>query len=196
MRVKNIAAGIAGLVAATGIVYELYQIMQDRKEANKLEMSISTPANGPKVTTYSKPTNLEMLASNQKASDCDENLWNHVYHPQRLQILERCKTVTGTIDHIKPEPDGDLHIRLRLDPQYGGMLNEKNMTVQHGCLVIEPVCVKEITQQDAIDACMGFNSTVRIPKKGDHVRVTGAYILDKPHGWTELHPVTSIEVIQ
>lgn len=32
---------------------------------------------------------------------CDQSLWNHVNNPTRLQIVESCKTVTGTIDTIR-----------------------------------------------------------------------------------------------
>jgi hypothetical protein len=30
-------------------------------------------------------------------SGCDPNLWNHVYHPQRLIVKHQCISVTGTI---------------------------------------------------------------------------------------------------
>src|SRR6266566_3301125 len=39
-----------------------------------------------------------------------------VYIPSRLQLLDRCRTVSGTVDCLKVEPDGDVHLRLRLDP--------------------------------------------------------------------------------
>lgn len=45
---------------------------------------------------------------------CDQTLWNHVYNPARLQVVESCKTVSGIIDTIKVENDGDFHIRLIL----------------------------------------------------------------------------------
>jgi len=28
---------------------------------------------------------------------------------------------------------------------------------------------------------------------GEHVRVTGTYVLDSHNGWTEIHPVTRID---
>jgi hypothetical protein len=54
------------------------------------------------------------------------------------------------------EPDGDFHIRLALDPGQEDLLNEKNMTVQHGDLVIEPICEHPVTQADAIGSCENF----------------------------------------
>ena len=45
-----------------------------------------------------------------------------VYIPERLQVLDRCSTVSGTVDCLKLEPDGDVHLRVRLDPQYARFL--------------------------------------------------------------------------
>lgn len=127
---------------------------------------------------------------------CDKSLWDHIYHPNRLQVVEDCKTVTGTIDHIIVEKDGDSHIRLKLDPQYANLINDANISGQHGDLVVEPICQNPVTQQDAIDACAGFDYHVDIPPEGTHVSVIGSYVLDNDHGgWAEIHPVTSIVVI-
>lgn len=35
---------------------------------------------------------------------CDDSLSQHVYNPQRLQVVEKCIAVTGTIHHVKKEP--------------------------------------------------------------------------------------------
>jgi hypothetical protein len=32
------------------------------------------------------------------AGKCDQSLWNHVYHPERLQIIDSCKSVLGKIE--------------------------------------------------------------------------------------------------
>ena len=45
-------------------------------------------------------------------AQCDQSLWNYVYHPQRLQVLQPCITVTGTIDEIRKEADGDYHVQF------------------------------------------------------------------------------------
>ena len=76
------------------------------------------------------------------------------------------------------------------------LLNDRNRTVQAGCLVVEPVCENTVTQQDAISACKDFHATVNVGAKG-RVKVLGAYVLDTEpnHGWTEIHPVTSITAI-
>jgi hypothetical protein len=131
------------------------------------------------------------------ATGCDDSLWQHVYHPQRLQVVEKCIAVTGTVHHVKKEADGDDHIQLQLDTQFASLLNDRNKTAQADCLILEPICENPVTQADAITACRDFHSSVEVPSKGTHVRVLGSYVLDteKPgHGWMEIHPVTSIEV--
>lgn len=145
------------------------------------------PSTSPAVTP---PTPAPAAA----ASACDASLWNHIYHSYRLTVLQQCTTVTGTIDHIIHEKDGDTHIRLKLDPAYTSMLNAKNNSAQYGDLVLEPVCEETPTQSDAISACSGYRSSVVVPGDGTHVSVTGSYVLDTDHGWNEIHPVTSITV--
>jgi hypothetical protein len=134
-------------------------------------------------------------------SPCGANLkveWQHVYHPDRLFVLDQCKVVAGVIDSVRSEPDGDFHVRLALDPGQENLLNEKNMNVQHGDLVIEPICEHPATQTDAIASCENFAGGVPRPRKGMHVRVAGSYVHDvEPgHGWNEIHPAVLIEEIQ
>jgi hypothetical protein len=113
--------------------------------------------------------------------------FEHVYHPQRLKVLDKCRTITGVIEHVKREPDGDAHIRLRADD--ASLLNQKNIDDQQGDLVLEPVCVGTVTQEDAKDACADYHSDVTVPATGTRVTVTGPWVLDKQHGWNEIHPV-------
>ena len=124
---------------------------------------------------------------------CDASLWRHVYHAKRLKVIRQCTSVTGVIEHNKKEPDGDFHIRLKLDAQYTGMLLPNNYKYQQGDLVLEPVCeTGDVTQQDAEAACQGFHGNVRVPPVGTHVIVTGSYVDDLEHKWAEIHPVSSV----
>lgn len=119
-------------------------------------------------------------------------LWHHVYHPYRLHIISQCKTITGTVDSIKHEPDGDLHIDLK--PDNPSLVNAVNDRIQHGDLVLEAICWGTVTQADAVSACQGVTDRVTVPQAGERVRVTGSYVLDADHGWMEIHPVSKITV--
>lgn len=119
-------------------------------------------------------------------------LWQHVYNPQRLEVQKQCVTVTGVIVTKLSEPDGDLHIRVKLDSQFESMLNDGNKSNQHGDLVVEPICDHNVTQADAVAACASFHSTIPHYPAGTRVVVTGSYVLDHEHGWMEIHPVTRI----
>ncbi len=146
----------------------------------------STPKKSGPLATASKPL---------VAMGCDPTLKAHVYKPARLQVIQECIEVTGTIHHTKKEADGDDHIQLKLDPQFSNLLNAKNTSVQAGCLVLEPICMGPVTQPDAIKPCRDFHSPVKgVPPDGSKVKVLGSYVLDTEpgHGWTEIHPVTSI----
>lgn len=132
------------------------------------------------------------------ASGCDAGLWKHVYRPERLKIQDPCIRVTGVIFHIKHEPDGDDHIQLKLDPGFESLLNDRNRSVQHGCLVVEPVCVHSVSQADAVSACQGWKSPFEVPKRGSHLEVVGPWVHDSEanHGWMEIHPPTVLREIK
>jgi hypothetical protein len=134
------------------------------------------------------------LALSGAAPSCDNSLWNHVYHPARLQVINPCITVTGRIAKRRAEPDGDVHIQFRLDAPYKNLLNDRNKIAQNGNLVLEPIWVGPVTQADAKSSCNNFTNKVHIPAIGTHVSVTGSYVQDNEpsHGWREIHPVTSI----
>ncbi len=137
---------------------------------------------------------------------CDASVWDHVYHgtfataKDRLKVIDGCVTVTGTVEAALSEADGDRHIRLRLDAKFKKLLNARNMTGEKGFLVVEPVCELTVKQHDTLQegVCQNFHPNLyRTSMHGKHVAITGAYIEDESpnHGWREIHPVTSITVI-
>ena len=140
---------------------------------------------------------------------CDPNLWKHVYHSSRLIVRQQCIEVTGTIvdatanervkrpDGVRHEADGDTHGWLRVDPEFQNLLNAGNMSEEGGNLVFEIACRFPVTQKDAQAACQGYTDNVQLPKVGSRVRIVGSYVQDTFHAkWNEIHPVTSITVIQ
>lgn len=104
-----------------------------------------------------------------------------VYHPARLQVIDPCRTVTGTIQQVKVEADGDYHVNLVPDPGQDDLLNARNLSIEKGALVIEVIPADQ--------------REVPPPLAGDHVQITGAFVLDRDHGWQELHPAWRIAVI-
>jgi hypothetical protein len=148
-----------------------------------------------------------LAAASAYAQHCDPSLLRHVYHPQRLIVKTNCVEVTGTIvdatngkraDGIRHEPDGDTHGWLKLDPQFKNMLNAGNIRKEGGNMVFEVVCLYvPPSQKDAKPACRGYKSQVVLPPVGTRVRLVGQYVQDTEHGkWMEIHPVTSITVLQ
>jgi hypothetical protein len=103
-----------------------------------------------------------------------------VYHPDRLQVIDACRHVTGTVIVTHFEEDGDLHFDVRLDPPYKGMLMTNNYSEQHGALVVE------LMPRD--------HGHLPSAQAGDHVSITGAYVDDTQHDWAEIHPVWSLAI--
>ena len=160
-------------------------------------------------------TGMIISSAAQPTPSCNPKLWNHVFTRTRLEIITKCTSVTGTVISSFQVNDGDQHIQLLPDNQYLTLLNQKNIELQLCPLVIDPICAHDPSklnnatlldagidladgevENQSIYACRGFVSKVYIPKVGEHVRVTGSYVLDKYHGWMEIHPATKIEVLK
>jgi hypothetical protein len=161
----------------------------------------------PHISLGRPPASTAQAPPRLAAGHCDPVLMRHVYHPARLKVLAPCKTVTGVVDFIRiPEPDGDTHVNIKLDPGQQRLIHRPGVTPgssqdynntrwQLGDLVTEPICQHQVIQPDAKAACAGFRDPIQIPPVGSHVQVTGVYVLDTDHGWTELHPVSTIKRI-
>lgn len=147
----------------------------------------------PKLISSATPAAVSTPTATPK-SGCDPTLWKHVYNPKRLKVIEDCKEVTGTVEAIDAELDGDYHILLRPDSQFANLVNQLNLEKFAGDLVVEAICELKPQREGALKSCQGYKSSLQIPKIGGHVRVLGSYVLDLGHGWTEIHPVSSIVV--
>ena len=140
---------------------------------------------------------------------CDPDLWKHVHGkdvdgvpgPDRLQVIEPCKTVAGIIEGIEAQEDGDYHVLLRPDPAHFDILLDPrfkgNIEFQDGNLVTEPICAVPILDKNIREerVCDNFSQEFDVGT-GEHVEMTGSYVFDKnpegQHGWLEIHPITSI----
>ena len=126
-------------------------------------------------------------ASTCQPTDQDQ----YVYRPDRLQFVAPCIRITGTVVSSSSEADGDVHINVKLDPQFAGLLTNANVS-EDGYLIVEPVCQFPPLQAEAIHTCATDTDPLSgpLPKVGDHVFMEGRYVLDLQHGgWSELHPL-------
>ena len=116
------------------------------------------------------------------------------------------------MDCNKVEPDGDVHIRLRLDPQYAALLKPAN-DLQTCNGQAGPHLVVEIIPQHPEGVLFRTNNAdaggfidPTLPAPGDHVTVSGPYVIDTnilhriiyqgraAENWAEIHPAWGIRV--
>jgi hypothetical protein len=130
------------------------------------------------------------------SGDCDTGFWKYVYNPSRLDVIKKCKTVTGVIEESSVDDDGDQHMLLKLDKGQDDILTERNMKKKQGDLVIEAVCANKPVLKKVGNTCNGYINKIQLPKIGDHVSVTGSLVIDSHNGWAEIHPITKLEVLK
>jgi hypothetical protein len=99
-----------------------------------------------------------------------------------LEILSECEKAVGKVKHVQEMPDGDYKFLLKLDKEYKSLLNKDNKKKTGGNLVVEIVP----KDQDS--------KYIELPNKGDKVEVWGAWVIDKPKGWNEIHPAWKVIV--
>ena len=136
-----------------------------------------------------------------------------VYLPFRLHVKKRCVTVSGRVDCVRKEPDGDAHIELHLGRRYRPLLTPASAYQRcpqhpgpHLLLEIIPQHGELPFPSNSADRA-GF-VTPKAPEPGERVRVTGPYVLDtnalhdliypgkQVANWAEIHPVWNITVIR
>ena len=123
------------------------------------------------------------------------NISSHVYNPARLQTVRECITVSGIVNNVIVEDDGDYHVWFHVDPQYASLPNRANNDYRQGDLLAEIICATTITQQDAVLACENYtNQILPIPNSNQNITVTGPYVLNNVYGWMEVHPVYFLSI--
>jgi hypothetical protein len=147
-------------------------------------------------TAMASTTVLAVPAVAGPAPGCrDGDPLENVRDPQRLRALRRCVTATGTVRFAQRENDDDIHISLALDRKDRHLLNDGNRRKHQGTLVVEIVPADQpgcrTGERVRYGRCTGAN--VRTPRSGERIRVTGPWVLDRPHGWNEIHPAWRID---
>jgi hypothetical protein len=169
------------LVVLVGVLFLLAVVGAQRPVARE-----------PAAASALAPTAKQTPALAVKPTGCEPTDQDrYVYNPGRLIVKASCLRVSGVIDAIRQEADGDLHILLRLDSAYLSYLTPANQGEELGDLVVEPICVHPVSQADAIASCAGDPDPLQnLPHTGDRVWMEGSYVLDSDHGdWAELHPL-------
>jgi hypothetical protein len=108
------------------------------------------------------------------------NIFKKVYDPKRFKVLSTCEHVIGTVRHVSHEPDGDYKFDLKVKGQYKKLAKGNN-----GDLVVE------IIPKD-----QHHSSGIVLPKNGDKIEVYGAWVIDKPQGWNEIHPAWKVIILE
>lgn len=146
-------------------------------------------------------------------NQCNTHLNNFILPAKeaRFMILNPCITVSGTViwtDYFNP--DGDANFNVVLDPQYKNMLGPGQFSQEFflryhsgAALHVEVPCQGPVTSTTPfnVGACNGYdgpNFKPLLPAKGQHVIVTGRYLIEPPElpgGITEIHPVSSIRIL-
>jgi hypothetical protein len=111
------------------------------------------------------------------AVTCRQDPMAHVHDPTSLVVVARCSTVSGTVRHVHYEPRyGNQHLLVAPDPAYQRFLLPEN----HGLITVEVIPTDE--------------TTVRIPRAGQHASFHGAFVFNKNQQAVELHPTWRIDV--
>ena len=144
---------------------------------------------------------------------CLQELSRFILPPKedRFTVIKQCVTVTGRVvwTHYFDD-DGDANFNVVLDPPYKNMLGPGSYSQVFAskypggpALHMEVVCQGPVTSltRENVGACDGYNGPNFkhvLPKIGQHVMVTGRYLIEMPEmpgGITELHPVYAINIL-
>ena len=77
---------------------------------------------------------------------CDKSLWQHVFLPTRLHLVNSCISATGVIKSIYVENDGDFHIKLLADNS--SLINQANIKFENGDIVLEAICQNTVSRSE------------------------------------------------
>jgi hypothetical protein len=121
-------------------------------------------------------------------------------------IVGNCITVTGKVTWTHYiNTDGDANFNVKPDSKYSSLLTPVNMNSQKlkGALHMEVVCQGKNTSTDPVkkNQCKdpkynGPDFKGVLPTVGQHVEVTGIYVIDvREGGHAELHPAYHIKSI-
>lgn len=136
------------------------------------------------TTTLPVSTSMRRVTTNASANlafavaACRSDPHAGVYHPQRLIVQRPCVAVTGVVDLVRQEPDGDLLNARNLTGERGDLVAEIVPADQPGCTPGQP------RRAPSGSYSYGIYSGLRpaTPPAGALVQAIGPYVLDADHG--------------
>ena len=142
--------------------------------------SSTTPATPTGTTPARRTSRAGHVVPPRFRASCPANPLRGVYEPSRLEVLSECRAVRGVVLLVRAEDDGDHHVNLVLAPRFERYLNRGDRTSQAGTLVTEIMPGQDLP----------------IPRVGERMLMVGTWVLDRTHGWNEIHPIWAVEYLE
>jgi hypothetical protein len=120
-----------------------------------------------------------------------------IHNPDRLHVLQPCAHASGVVVDVAHEDDGDYHVWFRPDKGFEYLLNAENHFQGKPAMLAEitPDCPLDTNPPNGAAAAHCPKTQLLIPDLGQHIAITGPWVLDVAHGWQEIHPVDSIQIL-
>jgi len=132
------------------------------------------------ISFINEPAGAQVSDETEAACPPANQVMVGVWSPGRLNVIDPCKKVSGTVLKAEREPDGDMDLYVDLDPAYdelAGSTAELDFLHRWGPGDV----IVELMPRDG--------EHLPTPSEGDHLDLTGAWVADTNHGYNEIHPV-------
>ena len=104
-----------------------------------------------------------------------------------------CVTVSGVVESTSQLDGSYRRLLVHLDDLYSNLLAEGNFKLASD-FVIDEACQPAPTPGSAKETCTGAAGAIPLPRRGDHIYATGAYVANLGQGWRGLFPVYTLEI--
>ena len=141
--------------------------------------------------------------ANHSSSACPHNeaeAMTEVYSPERFRILNLCQSASGEVTWFELWGDGDWNVYVRLDENSRSLVDDSGIRKlrtweqarQNGGA---DMIWEAIPRDQAYDRKTGTTGPLAAcePAVRDQTTVYGVHVVDKWHGWKEIHPITQVE---
>ena len=186
--VISIIGSLTTFTTSMGLLSLVNQVLAEEKEVEDSKNMKNNMLQQQKPSINNDKIKVEFAKKDKSSSVLDDNncksnkVLKGASNKKDLKILSECENAVGKVKHVQEMPDGDYKFLLKLDKEYKSLLNKDNKKKTGGNLVVEIVP----KDQDS--------KYVELPDKGDKVEVWGAWVIDKPKGWNEIHPTWKVIV--